>query len=130
MNVNFPWKRPMLSMNYFELLWTCFSRMLATDKEKKILCGTYVLQNSHFCIKLPLVACGTFLFSKFACIWLQILHARIQLLKESWVVAMESFLIEFIEAIAQTCSKKSVFEILEELIRKHPQWYTTSDKRV
>ena len=49
-----------------------------------------------------------------------------QPLKESWVVAIESFLIELKEAIAHKCSKKSVFKILEELIRKH----TTSGDRV
>ena len=51
-------------------------------------------------------------------------------MKESRVVDMESFSIELIEAIVHKCSKKGVFEILKELIRKHPQWNTTSDNRV
>ena len=60
----------------YELLRTCFSRTLATDK-------------------LPLTnAFGTFLFSKFVCIWFLLLRARIQSLKESRVVAIESFSIE------------------------------------
>ena len=59
-----------------------------------------------------------------------ILHARIQSLKKSGVVAMESFSIELIEVIIHKCSKKRFFEILEELIRKHPQQNTTSDNWV
>ena len=57
----------------------------------------------------------------FVCTWLLILHARIQSLKKSGVVAVESFSIELIEVIIHKCSKKRFFEILEELIRKHPQ---------
>ena len=38
---------------------------------------------------------------------------------------MKPFSIELIEAIVHNCSKKRVFEILEELIRKHPQWNKT-----
>ena len=59
-----------------------------------------------------------------------ILHARIQSLKKSGVVAMESFSIELIEVIIHKCSKKRFFEILEELIRKQPQQNTTSDNWV
>ena len=59
-----------------------------------------------------------------------ILHARIKSLKKSGVVAMESFSIELIEVIIHKCSKKRFFEILEELIRKHPQQNTTSDNWV
>ena len=59
-----------------------------------------------------------------------ILHARIQSLKKSGVVIMESFSIELIEVIIHKCSKKRFFEILEELIRKHPQQNTTSDNWV
>ena len=69
--------------------------------------------------KLPLAACRTFLFSKFVCTSLLILHARIQSFKESGVVAMESFSFEYIEAIVRKCSKKGRLEILEELIRNH-----------
>ena len=43
---------------------------------------------------------------------------------------MESFSFELIEAIVRKCSKKGGFEILEELIRKHSQWNTTSDNRM
>ena len=111
--MDFPWKRP---NNKYELLQTGFSRILATDKQ--ILYRTYVLQNSHFWTKLPLAACGTFLFSKFVCTWLLILHARIQSLKESGVVAMESFSIELIEVIAQKCSKKRCFQNIEGTYKK------------
>ena len=34
---------------------------------------------------------------------------------------MESFSIEVIEVIVYKCSTNGVFEILEELIKKHPQ---------
>ena len=43
---------------------------------------------------------------------------------------MESFSFELIEAIVHECSKEGVFEILEELIRNHPQPNTISDNRV
>ena len=68
-----------------------------------------------------------FFFSKFVWIWLLILHARIQALKESRVVAMESFLIELIKAIEHKCSKQGVFEILDEFTKKYPHRNTTSD---
>ena len=51
-------------------------------------------------------------------------------MKESEVVAMESFSIELIDVNVHKCSKKGVFEILEELTRKHLQRNTASDKRV
>ena len=69
-------------------------------------------------------------FAKSVCTWLLILHARIQSLKESGVVTMESFSIELIDVIVHKRSKKGVFEILEELIRKHPQQNTASVNRV
>ena len=50
-------------------------------------------------------------------------------MKESRIVAMESFSNQLIEVIVHKCSKKNVFEILEELIKKHPQRNTTSDDR-
>ena len=68
--------------NKYELLRTCFSRILAAGKET-LLYRTYVLQNSHFWTKLPLAACWTFLFSKLVCTWLLILYAMIKSLKES-----------------------------------------------
>ena len=102
-------------MNYFERDFQEFWPQM----KKQILYRTYVLQNSHFWTKLPLAACGTFLFSKFVCTWLLILHARMQSFKESGVVAMESFSFEYIEAIVRKCSQKDRFEILEELIRNH-----------
>ena len=77
-----------------------------------------------------MAAWGTFLFSKFVCTRLLILHARIQSLKEFGVVAMESFSIQLIEFIVHKCSKKGVFKILEELRRKHPQRNATSVNRV
>ena len=42
---------------------------------------------------------------------------------------MESFSIEVIEVIVHKCSTNGVFEIFEELIRKHSQRKTTSDNR-
>ena len=74
-----------------------------------MLCRSYVYHNSHFWTKLPLAANGTFLFSKFVCTWLLILHVRMQYWKTSRVTAMESFSIELIEAIVQKCSKKRCF---------------------
>ena len=34
---------------------------------------------------------------------------------------MKSLLVELIEATVHKCSKKGVFEMLEELVRKHQQ---------
>ena len=51
-------------------------------------------------------------------------------MKESGVGAMESLSIERIEVIVHKSSKKDVFEILEELVRKNPQRNTNSDNRV
>ena len=48
--------------------------------------------------------------------FLVFLHARIQSLKESQVVALESFSIELKETIVRKYSRKSVFEIFEELM--------------
>ena len=42
-------------------------------------------------------------------------------MKGSGVVAMESFSIELIEVTYRGVLKKGIFEIMEELIRKHPQ---------
>ena len=114
-NINFLWKKTMLNMNYFELVFQEFWPQM----KKRILCRTYVLQNSHY-TKPPLAVCATFLFSKFVCIWLLILHARIQSLKESWVVAMESFSIELIEAIVHKCSKKRCFRNIGGTYKKTP----------
>ena len=52
-----------------------------------------------------------------------ILHARIQSLKESWVVAAESFSIKLKEASYTGVLIKGVFEILKELTRKHTPKY-------
>ena len=116
MNVNFPWKRPILSMNYLERVFQEFWPPI----KKQILYRTYALQNSHFWTKLPLAACGAFLFSKFVCTLLVILHARIQYLKEPQVVAMESLSIELIEAIVRKCSKKRFFGNIEGAYKKTP----------
>ena len=105
--------------NKYELLRTCFSRILVTGKETNIV-QNIVLQNIHFWTKLPLAACGTFLFSKFVCTWLLILHARIQSLKESGVVAMESFSIELIKVIVHKCSKKMCFRNIGGTYKKTP----------
>ena len=40
---------------------------------------------------------------------------------------MKSLLVELIEATVHKCSKKGVFEMLEELVRKQQHWNTTSD---
>ena len=57
---------------------------------------------------------GTFHSLNFVCISFLILHASVQSLNESWMVAMELsiFSIEIIEAIAH---KKVVLKMLEEL---------------
>ena len=113
----------------YELLRTCFSKKLEQTKEQ-ILYRTHVLQNSRFCAKLPLTACETFHFSTFVCIWCLILRARIQSLKESRVVAMESFSIELIEAIVHKCFKKVAFKILKELKKNTHTKNTISGKGV
>ena len=92
-------------MNYFERVFQEFWPQI----KKQILYRTYVLQNSHY-TKLLQAACGTFLFSIFVCIWLLILHARIQSLKESWAEASHTSVLE-----------KGVFKILEEPTWKHPR---------
>ena len=79
-----------------------------------------VWQNCHFWPKLSLAGCGTFLFSKFVCIWLLILQARIQFLKESRVVAMESCSIQLIEVIVHNCSKKRCFRNIGGTYKKTP----------
>ena len=112
----FPWKRPIISLNYFE----CVFQEFWPQTKKQILYRTYVLQNSHFSTKLPLAACGTFLFSKFVCTWLLILHAKIQSLKESGVVAIKSFSIELIEVIVHKCSKKRCFRNIGGTYNKTP----------
>ena len=80
MNVNFPWKGPVISMNYFERV---FQEFLSQIK-KHLLHRIHVLQNSHFWTKLPLAACWTFFFSKLVCTLLLIFHGMIQSLKESF----------------------------------------------
>ena len=102
--------------NYFERVFQEFWPQI----KKHILCRTYVLQNSHFWTKLLLAHCGTFLFSKFVCISLLILHARIEFLEESRVVAIESFSIELIEVIVHRCSKKRCFRNIEETYKETP----------
>ena len=113
----------------YELLQTCFSRILATDEETNTVQNTCLTEQPLHKITIGCFY-ATFLFSKFVCIWLLMLHATMQSLKRSWVVAMESFTIELIEAIVHKCSKKGVFKILEEITRKHPYRNTTSDNRV
>ena len=95
-------------MTYFERVF----QEIWLQIKRQILYRTYVLQNNHFQTKLPLAAYGTFLFSKFG------------------MESLESFSFELIEAIVRKCSKKGGFEILEELIRNHPQRNTTSDNRM
>ena len=75
-------------------------------------------QNYHW-----LAACGIFLFSKIVCTWLLILHARIQSLKESGVVAMESFSNELMEVIVHKCSKKRCFRNIGEIYTKTPNGF-------
>ena len=113
-NLNFPWKRPILSMNYFERVFQEFWSQI----KKQILRRTYVLQNNHFWTKLPLAACVTFLFSKFVCIWLLILHERIQFFKESQVVAKESFSTELMKTIVHKSFKKRCFRNIGRTYKK------------
>ena len=53
MNANFPWKRLMISMNYFERVFPEFWPQI----KKHILYRTYVLQNSHFWTMLLTTGC-------------------------------------------------------------------------
>ena len=114
--MNFPWKIPVISMNYFE----CAFQEFWPQMKKYMLYRTHVLQNSHFWTKLPLATCETFLFSKFVCTWLLILHARIQSLKKSRVIAMESFSTELLEAIIHKCSRKRCFQNIGGTYKKTP----------
>ena len=98
-------------MNYLELL--CFSRILATNKETNIVQNMCLMEQ----LFLSKITVWNFSFVE-VCMQFLILHTRIESLKESRVVDMESFLIELIEAIGHKCSKK------------HPQRNTTSDNRV
>ena len=121
-SVNFPFECEFSfkkAYNKYELLRTWFSRILATDKETNIV-QNICLTEQAFWTKLPLAACGTFLFSKFLCTWLLISHARIQSLKESGVVAMESSSIELIEVIVHKCSKKRCFQNIAGTYKKTP----------
>ena len=52
-----------------------------------------------------------------------ILHARIQSLKESGVVAMESFSNELMEVIVHKCSKKRCFRNIGEIYTKTPNGF-------
>ena len=110
MNKNFPWKRPIISMNYFkqdfQKFWPPIINIWRNKYFTEHMSYRTVIfeQNYHW-----LAACGIFLFSKIVYTWLLILHARIQSLKESGVVAMESFSIELIEVIVHKCSKKRGF---------------------
>ena len=111
----FSLKKGNTKINHFEHVFQEFLPQM----KKQILCRTSVLQNNHY-TKLPLAVCATFLFSKFVCIWLLILHARIQFLKESWAAAIESFSTEFTESIVQKCSKKKCFRNIGGTHNKTP----------
>ena len=50
--------------------------------------------------------------------------------KRIFVVIMESFSIELIEAIARKCSKKGILKILETLTRKYPYRNSTLGDKV
>ena len=56
------------------------------------------------------VACRVGLSSKFVCVWLLILHAKIQSLKESRVVVIEFLSTELKETNVHKCSKKRRFQ--------------------
>ena len=103
-------------MNYLERVFQEFWPQI----KKQILYRAYVLQNSHFWTKLPLAAGESFLFSKFVCTLLLILHAKIQSFKEPEVVAMEFFSIELIEVIVHKCSKKRCFKNIGGTYKKTP----------
>ena len=81
-SVNFPCECA-FSLKYtctkYELFQTCFSRIVATNKEIYFAQMTYVLQSSRIWAKLRLTAYGNFIFFKFLCIWFLILRARINL---------------------------------------------------
>ena len=98
MNVNFLWKRPILSMNYFECVFQEFWPQI----KEQILYRTYFEQNYHWLLV-------QFVFPRSLYIFVYILHASIQSLKESRVVAVESFSTELKKAILHTCSKKRCF---------------------
>ena len=82
----------------YERLQTCYLRILATDKETNIVQNKCLTEQS-FLNKIATGYLWTSLFSKFVCTWLLTLHARIQPLRESRVVAIESFSIDLIDVI-------------------------------
>ena len=103
-SVNFPCeydfslKRPVISMNYFKHVFQEFWSQIKKNIIQNISYRTVIFEQNW-----------TFLFWKFVCTWLLILHAMIQSLKKSRVVALEFFSIELIEVIVQKCSKKRCF---------------------
>ena len=104
---------------------------MATDKETNIVQNICLTEQS-FLNKITTGCLWNFSFIEVSMHFVATfsLHSRIQFLKDSLVVAMESFSIELTETIAHKCSKKGVYEMLQERIRKHPQQNTTSDNSV
>ena len=93
----------------YELLRTCFSRILVTDEGTNIVQNT-CLTEQQFLEQITTACLWNFSFleicmhliSNFTC-------KDIQSLKESRVVAMESFSIELKEAFVHKCSKEKRF---------------------
>ena len=113
----------------YDLLRTCFSRILATDKKTNIVQNIFLTEQT-FLNKITTGCLWNISFLEVCIHLIADFASKVQALKESRVYTMESFSFELIEAIVHKCSKEGVFEILEELIRNHPQPNTTSDNRV
>ena len=94
-----------------------FARILSTDKGVNIVQNIY-LTEQPFSNKTTTGCLWNLFFLKFVYNSFLILHEKIQSLKESLVVAMESSSIKLIEAIVRKCPKKVLFKILDELTRK------------
>ena len=111
--LSFPWYSRTWEIWYFV---QCFSRTLTTDKGTNIVKNICVTEEPFLSKTTTDTACETILFSKFVCILFLISHERIQILKASWGVAIESFSIEPKETTMHSVLKKDVFQILEELM--------------
>ena len=106
------------SITKYGLLRMCFSRILATDKGTnfvQILC----LTKQPFLSKTTTGCLQKFSFLEVSRRFL-ILRARIQSLKESQVVAIESFSIKLTEAIVRKCPKKRCFRNIGGTNKKAP----------
>ena len=129
-SVNFPCESKFsMKKTYtkYELLQRCFSRILATDKETNIVQNICLTEQS-FLNKITTGCLWNFFFLEVS----MHLIAHFTCKDTSFERILGSRYGIFLNWTYRShrIYKKSVFEILEELIRKHPQWNTASGNRV